>query len=105
MHDIGKGVIVHSYPGLFPLLLEELQDKEWLSIADVVGQVLFPFPARAEYPLAGAVEEGSLSGVTQFLPEDFFDQPLVSADELVSLVKAVSSRVRLFVEETRKSIS
>lgn len=29
MHDIDKVVMAHSYPGLFPLLLAELQVKEW----------------------------------------------------------------------------
>jgi len=29
MHDLGKGVMVHSYPGLFPLLLEELKARDW----------------------------------------------------------------------------
>ena len=31
MHDIGKVVMAHSYPGLFPLLLTELQEKKWQS--------------------------------------------------------------------------
>ena len=158
MHDIGKGVMVHSYPGLFPVLLEELQEKEWkipmltaeqtvaggfthpvagevlmrnwgladqlgnvvlshhspdpddrltflVSIADVAGQVLFPFPAGAAYPLAEAVEEGSLTDVMSFLPLGFLDQPLLSTDELVSLINAISSRVKQFVDETRRSVS
>lgn len=29
MHDIGKGVMVNSYPGLFPLLVDELRSKQW----------------------------------------------------------------------------
>jgi HD-like signal output (HDOD) protein len=158
MHDIGKGVMVSSYPGLFPMLLDELHEKEWkismltaeqtvagglthpvagevlmrnwgladqlgnvvlshhspdpddrltflVSIADVVGQVLFPFPAGAKYPLAAAVEEGSLADVMTFLPMGFLDQPLLSTDELVSLINAISSRVRQFVDETRRSVS
>ena len=157
MHDIGKGVMVHSYPGLFPMLLEELQEKEWkvpmltaertvagglthpvagevlmrswgladrlgnvvlshhspdpddpltflVSVADVVGQVLFPFPAGAAYPLAKAVEEESLTHVMAFLPAGFLDQPLLSTDELVRLIKAIRSRVRQFVDETRHSV-
>jgi hypothetical protein len=31
LHDIGKGVMVFAYPGLFPLLREELQDRNWRS--------------------------------------------------------------------------
>ena len=29
MHDIGKGVMVNSYPGLFPLLLAEMRSNQW----------------------------------------------------------------------------
>lgn len=29
LHDIGKGVMVSAYPGLFPLLREELQERSW----------------------------------------------------------------------------
>lgn len=29
MHDIGKGVMVNPYPGLFPLLLDELRSQQW----------------------------------------------------------------------------
>ena len=157
MHDIGKGVIVQSYPGLFPILLEELQEKKWsipmleaervvagglthplagelllrswglagqlgnvvlshhqpdpddhltflVSIADVIGQVLCPFPATAAYPLAAAIDDGSLADVRAFLPEGFFDQPLLSSDELVSLVQATRTRVKQFVEETRQAV-
>ena len=156
-HDIGKGVMVHSYPGLFPMLLEELQEKEWkvpmlsaertvagglthpvagevlmrswgladrlgnvvlshhspdpddpltflVSVADVVGQVLFPFPAGAAYPLAKAVEEGSLTHVMAFLPTGFLDQSLLSTDELMRLINAIRARVRQFVDETRHSV-
>jgi len=76
-----------------------------VGIADVVGQVLFPFPRSAAYPLAAAVEAGSLAEVKQFLPEGFFGQPLLSADELVNLVKAIRRRVREFVVESRRIVS
>ena len=29
MHDLGKVVMVHAYPGLFPLLLAEMEQAEW----------------------------------------------------------------------------
>jgi len=158
MHDIGKVVMAHSYPGLYPLLVEGLQGKDWsvpmltveqevagglthpvagealmrswgladqlvsavlshhqpdaddhltflVGIADVVGQVLFPFPSDAAYPLASAIEAGSLAEVKQFLPEGFSDQPLLSADELVALVQAIRRRVGQFVEESRQIVS
>jgi HD-like signal output (HDOD) protein/CheY-like chemotaxis protein len=31
MHDLGKAVMVHSYPGLFPLILEQMEKQKWLS--------------------------------------------------------------------------
>ena len=158
MHDIGKGVIVQSYPGLFPVLLEELEEKKWMvpmleaervvagglthplagellmrswglagqlgsvvlshhqpehddhltflvGVADVVGQVLYPFPAKSAYPLAAAIDEGSLTDVKAFLPEGFLDQPMLSSAELVSIVQAVRTRVKEFVEETRQAVS
>lgn len=29
MHDVGKVVLAHAYPGLFPAVIEELIDKNW----------------------------------------------------------------------------
>jgi len=156
MHDIGKVVMVHSYPGLFPVLLDELTRREWkvpmlvaerevagglthpvvgeilmrkwgqaeeicqvilhhheadisapfsflIGVADVIGQALYPFPRGAEYPLAAALEGGSLGEVSAFLPEEFLDQPLLSVDELTALAKAISPRVKYLVEKMRLS--
>ena len=36
LHDIGKGVMVQSYPGLFSLIVQELEEREWqVPMADV----------------------------------------------------------------------
>ena len=157
MHDIGKMAMVHSYPGLFPLLLSELERNRWnlpmlaveqavcgdvthttvgevllrnwgmgkalanvalchhqpemrdtfsflISLADIVGQVLYPFPRQAEYPLARALETGALDSVGPFLPEEFFDQPLCSGGELISMVEAISPHVRDYVGEMDKAV-
>ena len=29
MHDIGKVALAHSYPGLYPLIVEELENTSW----------------------------------------------------------------------------
>jgi HD-like signal output (HDOD) protein len=29
MHDIGKVALVHSYPGLFPMIIQDLETKSW----------------------------------------------------------------------------
>ena len=40
MHDIGKGVMVQSYPGLFPLLLAGLKESGWnLPMASVEQEI------------------------------------------------------------------
>ena len=158
MHDIGKGVMAHSYPGLFPLLCGELKRNRWavpmsfverevagglthtvvgeilmrkwgmaerlcdlvlhhhqpeiddtftflIGIADIVGQALYPFPRDAEYPLASALEEGTLKEVRGFLPEGFFEQPLLSVEELTLLAGAVAPRVKYLTEKMRLSVN
>ena len=157
MHDIGKGIMVHSYPGLFPLILAELKNKQWnapmlaaeqevagglthtvvgeilmrkwglgdevcngvryhhqpsagdtftflIGLADIIGQALYPFPREADYPLAAALEEGSLGQVSHFLPQGFGTHGLLSLEECIALVAAISPRVKYFTEKMRRSI-
>jgi HD-like signal output (HDOD) protein len=157
MHDIGKAVMAHSYPGLFPLLVTELKNKQWncsmlsaeqevagglthtvvgeilmqkwaisdaicngvlnhhhpeegnsfaflIGLADIIGQILYPFPKEAEYPLAAALEEGSLDQVQHFLPEGFFNTPLLRVEEFISLARAISPRVEFLTKKMRQSV-
>jgi len=157
MHDIGKGIMAHSYPGLFPLILAELKKKEWkipmlaaemevagdlshpivgeillrnwgmseeicnvvlrhhqpdfddsfcflIGIADVIGQMLYPFPFEAEYPLAQALQEGNTDQAKPFLPADFLSQPLLRLEDFMKLADAVSPRVKYLVEKMRLSV-
>ena len=143
MHDIGKAAMVQSYPGLYSLLIDELEESDWsipmsaaetqvagglthpvvgeilsekwelgqalgdvvrnhhqtdindtftflIGVADIIGQVLYPFPQEANYPLAEALKKRSLERVEQFLPLDFFDQPLLSAEDLAELAAIIS---------------
>lgn len=158
MHDIGKGIMAHSYPGLFPLLCEELKRNRWsvpmsfveqevagglthtvageilmrkwgmderlcdlvlhhhqpgiddtftflIGISDIVGQILYPFPREAEYPLAGALEKGTLREVSCFVPEGFFEQPLLSVEEFTALAGAIAPRVKYLTEKMRLSVN
>ena len=112
MHDLGKGAMVQSYPGLFSILLIEMQKAQWnapmlsveqdltgglthtvvgeilarqwglenelsqvirhhhqpeidnpfamlISIADIIGQALYPFPKGLHHPLAQALAGNS----------------------------------------------
>jgi HD-like signal output (HDOD) protein/DNA-binding response OmpR family regulator len=157
MHDIGKGIMVHSYPGLFPLILAELKKNDWkipmlaaeqevagdlshpavgeillrnwgmpdeicnvvlrhhqpdfddsfcflIGIADVIGQMLYPFPFEAEYPLTQALGEGATDLAKPFLPADFLNQPLLRIEDFMLLVDAVSPRVKFLVEKMRLSV-
>jgi HD-like signal output (HDOD) protein len=157
MHDIGKAVMVHAYPGLFPLLLEEMEKGEWrapmiaaeseiagglthvtageilarnwglgdelcnailhhhqpeidnafallIGFADLIGQSLYPFPRKARYPLRQALEDGDLKTVRAFLPEDFFQQPLLAPAELIELAQAISPKVKHLTEEMRQAV-
>ena len=158
MHDIGKGVMVHSYPGIFPMILGELRRRDWkvpmrvvekelagglthtvagellirkwgmegqlgtavlchhkpssddplsmlIAIADVMGQMLYPFPAEAKYPLRLAVEEDRLADASEFLPEGIFSEGPLTPEELARILKAVSPGVRRLAEDTRRSIA
>jgi HD-like signal output (HDOD) protein/DNA-binding response OmpR family regulator len=157
LHDVGKGVMVFAYPGLFPLVRDELQERRWqipmleaerdvagglthttagdilvrkwqmadqlgnsvlshhapavddglsflVGIADVVGQILYPFPRDGGYPLAKAFEDEDWGTARPFLPEGFLDQPLMSPAELVTLYHTIGPQVRHFTEEMRRSI-
>jgi len=52
MHDLGKGVMVHAYPGLFPMLLNALKDKdETRPILDAEREIA----GGLTHPLAGEI--------------------------------------------------
>lgn len=157
LHDIGKGVMVFAYPGLFPLVREELQERSWqipmleaerevagglthtvagdllvrkwnmgdqlgnsvlahhapdvddglsflVGVADVIGQMLYPFPRDSAYPLAKALEDGDWDTARPFLPEGFLEQPLMSPDELATLARVIGPQVRHLTEEMRRSM-
>ena len=157
MHDIGKAVMVNAYPGLFPLLLAEMEQADWhmpmleaerkiagglthttageilaqkwglgdelcnvvlhhhqpeidnsfaflIALADLVGQSLYPFPRKGGRPLQEALENGDLKSVRSFLPEGFFEQPLLSPKEFVALAKAISPKVKHLTEEMRQMV-
>lgn len=75
-----------------------------ISLADLIGQMLYPFPGHAEYPLAEAIEANKLSSVSNFLPPFFFDQPLCSSEEFVSIAKAIAPNVKDYTEKMRLAI-
>ena len=52
MHDIGKVVLAHAYPGLFPAVLEELQGSDWARPMSVI-----------EADLTGGSDHGVVGGV------------------------------------------
>ncbi|MBT3343692.1 MAG: HDOD domain-containing protein [Gemmatimonadetes bacterium] len=158
MHDIGKGVMVNSYPGLFPMILGEMRRQNWqvpmivverelagglthavagellirkwgmegqlgnavlshhkpraddalsilVAIADLVGQLLYPFPKEAKTPLREAVEEDRLADANDFLPEGLLSEGPLTLAELQSLLKALPANVRRLAEEARRSIA
>jgi HD-like signal output (HDOD) protein len=74
-----------------------------IGIADFLAQAFFPFPQEAEYPIAAALENGDLEPVADFLPEGFFEQPLLSAKELIALAKVVEPAVVEFTQDMRAS--
>ena len=75
-----------------------------IGVADVIGQILYPFPAEAEYPLAAALEEGAFEQVRHFLPEGFFNNPFLRVEEFISLARAISPRVQFFTQKMRRSV-
>ncbi len=158
MHDIGKGVMVNSYPGLYPMLLGELRRQQWqvpmivverelagglthpvagellirkwgmegqlgnailshhkpraddalsilVAIADLVGQLLYPFPKEAQYPLREAVASDSLNDAAAFLPEGLLTEGPLTLTELQALLKSLPGNVRRLAEEARRSIA
>ena len=159
MHDIGKGVMVNSYPGIFPMILGELRRQNWqvpmitverelagglthpvagellirkwgmegqlgnavlshhkprtddalsilVAIADLVGQLIYPFPKEAKTPLNEAVEADQMNDAAAFLPEGLVTMGgLITMAELRALLKALPANVRRLAEEARRSIA
>jgi HD-like signal output (HDOD) protein/CheY-like chemotaxis protein len=70
-----------------------------IGIADFLAQAFFPFPQEAEYPIAAALENGDLESVRIFLPEGFFQQPLLSPKELVALANVVGPSVVEYTQD------
>ncbi len=56
MHDIGKVALVQSYPGLFPLIVEELQNQNW-NLPMKSGEDLLA--GGADHNLVGRILAGS----------------------------------------------
>ena len=75
-----------------------------VSLADVIGQILYPFPKGPHNPLARALEEGDLSDASPFLPAGFFDNPLLSPKEFTALARAIAPKVRYYTEKMSQSI-
>ena len=75
-----------------------------IGLADFIGQSLYPFPRKARYPLAQALEDGDLKSARAFLPEGFSDQPLLTPTELVELAQAISSKVKQLTEDMRQTV-
>ncbi len=158
MHDIGKVVMAQAYPGLFPLLVEQLDRYNWaiamstaeeevagnlshaivgeilgrrwglrdrvcqvigghhkpaphdaytflIGAADVLGQALRPFPLGPRSAVGEALAAKSLNWVAHFLPEGFFDQPYLTAEEFCLLADALSPTVQRLTEEMRETIA
>ncbi len=158
MHDLGKGVMVHAYPGLFPMLLDALKGdngqerpmidaereiagglthtiageilaRKWqlgdelcnailhhhqaeidnsfaflIGLADAVAQSIFPFPKTSRPPVKRALVEGDLSPVRRFLPEGFFDQPLITPAEFTELALAIAPKVKYLTKQMQQAV-
>lgn len=158
MHDIGKVVMAQSYPGLFPLIVEQLERYNWaisastaeeevagglshaiageilgrrwglrdrvcqvigghhkpasddayvflIGAADIMGQVLHPFPSGPRSAVGEALAAKSLNWVKHMLPEGFFDQAFLSSEEFCLLAEALSPTVRRLTEELREAVA
>lgn len=82
MHDIGKVVLAHAYPGLFPAVLEELKSSDWSR----------PMSAL-EAELTGGSDHGVVGGV---LASDWdLGEPITSAVLQHHSPTATSSLARL----------
>ena len=122
MHDIGKVALVQCYPGIFPLIISEMEAQKWnvpmfvgegvlagganhnlvgrvlseswklgsglaemieshhspsssdlfsqmISLADFMAGCTFPYPKNSTYPMAGFLDDASLSAKSKGPPE------------------------------------
>ena len=77
-HQLGNAILSHHVPDIDDGL------SFVVGIADVIGQILYPFPRDSAYPLAKALEEEDWETARPFLPEGFLEQSLMSATELAT---------------------
>ena len=75
-----------------------------IGAADIVGGILYPFPREAAFPLSGALEEGDLECVNNFLPIGFLEQSLLSGKEFISLARAISPAIKKRTNEMREMV-
>ena len=75
-----------------------------ISVADIIGQVLYPFPKGPHHPLAQALADDDLRSANSFLPAGFFDNPLLSPEEFAALVRAIAPKVRYYTEKMSQSL-
>ena len=98
-HQLGNAILSHHAPDIDDGL------SFVVGIADVIGQILYPFPRDSAYPLAKVLEEEDWETARPFLPEGFLEQPLMSATELAMLARAIGPQVRHFTEEMRAALN
>lgn len=76
-----------------------------IGAADILGQAIYPFPADIPSPVQEALNNDSLDKVEHFLPADFLDQPLLSAEELVELSGVVLPLAKRLTTELQAAVA
>jgi HD-like signal output (HDOD) protein len=75
-----------------------------VGVADLFGQVLYPFPRGPENRVAAAVAAGDWQALLPFLPVGFADNKWLQSDELLHLLHAFSPLVKRLSEHMGKSV-
>jgi hypothetical protein len=75
-----------------------------IGLADAVAQSIHPFPKTTRPPVKRALVDGNLSSVRRFLPEGFFDQPLITPSEFTELALAITPKVKYLTKQMQQAV-
>ena len=76
-----------------------------VGLADLLGKARFPFPLPSAFPVARALQEDDLERIPSFLPDGFFDRPLITPRELCKLARVLAPVIERLTEEMKSSLS
>ena len=101
MHDVGKVVLAHAYPGLFPAVLEKLIDRKWQTPMSAIEA---DFTGGSDHGVIGGVLAADWdlgAAITATIAQHHAPLPTSSLARLVAVADFVASTLYPFPAEAK----